>query len=222
MLKHLFPRSSLQIDTVFAISNERLLTSFTNYRLALEGKQRANPQFFRSEDWKTLKLATKRKEYQEHLRGYSISYEWNGTKIPDIVAMIQGTAEGAAWQIAQQGFGTVGTTDDGYYGSGMYFTNSLFYARNYAKPSEQGFPYILALVIPGNAFPVTERPGEEGNYCGKALRKGYQSHFTIVDSGEFPEAYPVLGSLKGHQYLAYELVTFEGSQALPLFVFYGK
>jgi hypothetical protein len=64
----------------------------------------------------------------------------------------------------------VATTDDGYYGRGMYFTSDLRYANAYAelqeskanpktfKSGSKALPMLLAVVIPGNPYPVTEHP----------------------------------------------------------------
>ena len=83
------------------------------------------------------------------------------------------------------------------------------------------------MVIPGNSFPVVEHPfaadGSSANpsgFKGKACRAGYQSHFTLVD-GRTMNAFPLKGP-NDQATTADELVTFEGAQALPLFVFYTK
>ena len=36
-----------------------------------------------------------------------------------VVPMLQGTIEDAAWKISENGFGTVATRDEGYYGKGF-------------------------------------------------------------------------------------------------------
>jgi len=81
------------------------------------------------------------------------------------------------------------------------------------------------MVIPGNTFPVTEDPwdAEQKNkqgYHGQPCRVGYQSHFTLVDSpkkNSSPTKTPFTGAN-----IADELVIFQVTQALPLFVFYLK
>ena len=143
--------------------------------------------------------------------------------------MLQGTSEGAVWQICQQGFGVVGTTDDGFYGAGVYFTSKLGYADKYAKSGPDGSrPFIVSMVIPGNSFPVVEllfaadgsSPNPSG-FKGKGCRGGYQSHFTLVDGRDINTAFPVRGPIDAAT-AADELVTFDSPQALPLFVFYTK
>ena len=41
--------------------------------------------------------------------------------------MLQGTIEDAAWKISENGFGTVATRDEGYYGKGFFL---FFYFQN--------------------------------------------------------------------------------------------
>jgi len=91
------------------------------------------------------------------------------------------------------------------------------------------------MVIPGNSFPVVEHPFvsekdekgiavrkvNPGGFKGKACRNGYQSHFTLVDGRDINTAFPVRGPIDAAT-AADELVTFEGAQALPLFVFYTR
>ena len=57
--------------------------------------------------------------------------------------------------------------DDGYYGRGMYFTSDLRYANMYAeiqaKKAKPTGPwganvFLIAAVLPGNPYPVTEHP----------------------------------------------------------------
>jgi len=72
--------------------------------------------------------------------------------------MVQGTSQNGAMRIAKNGFGVTATTDDGYYGRGIYFTSYLKYASCYAQKTENGKIFLLSVVIPGNPFPVSEHP----------------------------------------------------------------
>jgi len=214
---------------VFAVSNEKLLTNFENYRDTLYAKHRANPGLFKKEDWMTMPEAEQRKKFITYHSNLSGKFSWNDKSKPRVVPMLQGTSEGAVWQICQQGFGVVGTTDDGFYGAGVYFTSKLGYADKYAKSGADGSkPFIVSMVIPGNSFPVVEHPfaadGSSANpsgFKGKACRGGYQSHFTLVDGRDINTAFPVRGPIDAAT-AADELVTFDSPQALPLFVFYTK
>ena len=214
---------------VFAVSNEKLLTNFENYRDTLYAKHRANPGLFKKEDWMTMSEAQQRKEFITYHSNLSEKFSWNDKTRPRVVPMLQGTSEGAVWQICQQGFGVVGTLDDGFYGAGVYFTSKLGYADKYAKSGSDGSkPFIVSMVIPGNSFPVVEHPfaadGSSANpsgFKGKGCRGGYQSHFTLVDGRDINTAFPLRGHIDPAT-AADELVTFDSSQALPLFVFYTR
>jgi len=150
-----------------------------------------------------------------------------------VLPMVQGTSENAAWRIAKNGFGTVAITDDGYYGRGIYFTSSLEYASHYAQDTPEGKTFLISAVLPGNSFPVSEHPftlSEEGSvskqknpkgYLGQACRAGYQSHYTIVSAKNVNSAFPIRGELENKK-TADELVVFEASHALPLFLVHTK
>ena len=71
----------------------------------------------------------------------------------------------------------------------MYFTTQMEYAATYSDGN-----FIVALLNPGNPFPVTEDPyqgkgmilDEKGKeipnpkgYLGKPNRHGYQSHYVV-------------------------------------------
>jgi len=207
---------------VFAIANETLFRIFEGYRDTLYAKHRANSGLFMKEDWNTMLEAEQRLKFITWLYAFSDRFHWNDKSRPKVIPMVQGTSEAAVWQICQQGFGVVGTTDDGYYGAGVYFTSKLGYADKYAKSGPDGSkPFIISMVIPGNSFPVVEHPfADPGGFKGKACRNGYQSHFTVVD-GRSLNAFPIKVHIDPTT-AADELVTFEGAQALPIFVFYTK
>ena len=77
-------------------------------------------------------------------------------------------------------------------------------------------------------FPVSEHPftvapdgtrkvNEKGFY-GKSSVKGFQSHITAVNLRDFPNCYPVGGGPIDQVGDVLELVVFQESQTLPLFV----
>ena len=170
-----------------------------------------------------------RKMFDDWFQSFTAKFKWKVDKAkpkPKCMPMLQGTSEGAVWQICQQGFGIVATTDEGYFGRGMYFTSKLSYSDIYAEKSgRDGKVFLLSMVISGNPFPVTEYPflkdgsdSPEG-YKGKACPLGYQSHSTIVDSSKYPNSYPITSTTINATSTADELVVFESAQALPIFVF---
>jgi hypothetical protein len=173
--------------------------------------------------------ATQREQFIKWHSDYSSRFSWNDLTRPRVIPMLQGTSEAAVWQICQQGFGVVGTTDDGFYGAGIYFTSKLAYADKYAKTGPEGTkPFLVSMAIPGNSFPVVEHPWAADGFSvnpagfkGKGCRGGYQSHFILVDGRNINTAFPIRGAIDPGA-AADELVTFESAQALPLFVFYSK
>jgi len=218
---------------IYAISNQMVLGVFDSFRSLLFGKQRQSPQLFNRDDWKQCEDVMLRAAYLTWLEDYCRKFpEWNDANKskPDVIPLIQGTSEEAAWQICQQGFGVTATTDDGFYGRGVYFTSKLDYASRYAKISskEQNCQvFLLSMVIPGNTFPVTEHPWDsemkKSGYHGHACRPGYQAHFTLVDNSGIQNAYPMkVDPPFSYEKVADELVIFDTSQALPLFVFYMR
>jgi len=102
--------------------------------------------------------------------------------------MLHGTSEEASKEICQNGPSTTESTDDGYYGQGMYLSDSLVYSSKYSKPSPQGHVFMICYTLPGNVYPVTEPPRikvmeseipNPDGFLGKPHMKGYQSHFTL-------------------------------------------
>jgi hypothetical protein len=231
--------TSSEADKVYAISNPTLSSSFTNYRKTLSAKHRSKDAFNKN-DWKETFQWEQRERYLSVLNDFSDKFpEWYQDS--KSILLIQGTSLDAAWKICQNGFGKASTRDNGFYGQGIYFTNKLDYAGTYAKKEKnksENFRfqvYVMAMVTPGNAYPVTEPPFRDGNdypesLHGRACRKGYQSHFTIVDpqgtqlvnNQTVPVSLPVITTEIDHLKTAFEVVVYEEAQALPLFVFYKE
>ena len=163
-------------------------------------------------------------------------------KKPFIIPCYQGTSENAAFRVVTNGFGTTATLDDGFFGRGIYFTSDMKYAAKYAGSTKRGKVFLLSLVITGNAFPITEDPYKERpeggiettidenglikfvpnpqGYLGKACRTGYQSHYTVVDSRTISTAFPFKEKEFNPSVTSNEVIVFDGSQILPLFLIY--
>ena len=212
------------VHKIYAISNTTLLSNFEGARKTLEGKHQSTPEIFKKSDWASLGESAQRKVFLNWFISFASRFEWNSDPAkPKCVPMLHGTTEGAVWEICQQGFGVVATTDDGFYGRGVYFTSKLSYAANYAQQSgSDGKVFILSMVNAGNPFPVIEHPEQAGSLLGQACRPGYQSHFTLVDSTNYKKAFPTSSSVINAATTADELVTFESAQAVPVFVFYVR
>ena len=223
---------------IFAISNETLLKMFEGYRDVVQGMHLGHSaKIFKKDDWTSMEEPDRRKSCTDWHSDLSSKFPWNDDTKPVVIPMLQGTSESAVWQICEKGFGVVGTTDDGYYGAGVYFTSKLWYAEKYAKSGTDGSkPFFVSMVIPGNPFPVVEHPftepvvfeedrlgnkvrkGNPAGFKGKGCRAGYQSHLTLVEGRDIRSAYPIKGAVASDT--ADELVTFDHAQAIPLFVFY--
>jgi len=214
----------------YAVHNPLLLNGFEVCFKALSGKIKARENLFKKDDWKSMTDTERRADFLSHLQRHGSKFPWNKAHEErlSVVPMIQGTSEGAVWVICQNGFATVATLDDGFYGKGIYLTSSFDYATTYSTPSPQGKPFIVAMTIPGNSYPVTEHPfdGTGANrhpsprgYYGKPCRSGYQSHCTIVDYKAGGPAYPIQVPFDSTKH-ADELVVFQDAQTLPLFVIY--
>jgi len=216
---------TLDIDTTlihlaYAVSNDRLLAAFEAYRDTTYAKHRASPTLFKKDDWASMPPVNERMTYIEALNKKAQKFPWNEGKSLPVLLMLQGTSQKAVWQICQQGFGITSTLDVGYYGKGIYFTSSHRYASKFARKEDSGQVFLISCVTPGNPFPVTEHPfNSPDSYMGKPCRTGYQSHYTLVNKDISQDGYPVLGKVDVKE-TADELVIFEYSQALPLFVIY--
>jgi len=131
-----------------------------------------------------------------------------------MLILIQATHLNAANRIAKNGFGTTAALDSGYYGQGIYLTSKIDYCRFFSdRYYHQEGAYLVSVVIPGNCFPVIEKPNldDPKSFFGKPCRPGYQSHYVLVSPGGLP--------LKEHEIQEDsfdELVLFESSQVLPL------
>ena len=171
---------------------------------------------FKKDGWRQASDAGVRKQFLLHLAEKITKFrrDFNNGDQAFVLPVVQGTSENAAFRIIKNGFGTVASLDDGFYGRGMYFTTSLKYASTYAHPSPHGNVFLIALTVPGNPYPVTEPPlNNPTSLLGQACQAGYQSHYLETDLRGDP-------ALNAGDRYGDELVVFEGSQTLPLFLVY--
>jgi len=94
----------------------------------------------------------------------------------------------------------------------MLFVSRANLLVSRGKPSLKG-PRMCPSYIEPSGFFIAH------SYMGKPCRTGYQSHYTLVNKDISQDGYPVLGKVDVKE-TADELVIFEYSQALPLFVIY--
>ena len=173
---------------------------------------------FKKDGWRQASDAGVRKRYLLHLaeKITKFRHHFNDGEQAFVLPVVQGTSENAAFRIIKNGFGTATSLHDGFYGRGMYFTSSFKYATTYAKPpSPFGKVFLIALTVPGNPYPVTEAPSKDNptSLLGQACKTGYQSHY--LEATQRGQPAMNVGERSGD-----ELVVFDGSQTLPLFLVY--
>jgi len=126
--------------------------------------------------------------------------------------MIQGTIQNAAWKIVENGFGTVASLDEGYYGKGIYFTTYALYSTTYIYSSQHPV-MIISWVLPGNTFPVSEHHKGSSSLLGQAIKAGYNSHYVVAEKNGF-----VPSSIAQDSELYDELVVSQEGQIAPAFI----
>jgi len=225
-----------KVSRVYAIDHPSQRTSFENYRTMITEKHADSEGLFKKDGWRQASDAAVRKRYLLHLaeKMTKFRYDFNDGDQAFVLPVVQGTSENAAFRIIKNGFGTVASLDDGFYGQGKYFTSRLQYAARYAQITPNGKVFLIALTVPGNPYPVTEPPfvsnansneGKTKNPAGlvsQPCQKGYQSHYVEVTREGYPVKAEGLDVQNNPMVGIYsdELVLFEGSQTLPLFLVY--
>jgi hypothetical protein len=150
---------------------------------------------------------------------------WTQTKV---LPLWHGSDKPICDSICKSGFtffgktsiGSVGgpkSTDEGFFGSGIYFTNSARYASDIYG---QGH-IVFAWVSMREPFPVVGDPSQTDMQVlkGKGAYKDYNSHYVPVSSADPSNPYEALyyPTQKGQTPHCDEIVVFQKSQALPRF-----
>ena len=217
------PRKALE---VYGINNPHLTSAFESHLVNLTKKHLSSGALFKRDSWRNSVEAAQRSRFVKNFgrKVQAFRNEFNDGSRAFILPVLQGTSDLGAYGVVNNGFGAVGHTDDGFYGRGMYFTSDLPYACKYAKETSLGpniRVFVFSLILPGNPYPVTERPREPGSFLGQACKPGFQSHYTVVESKVIKFAFPTrneeFATLKDLE-TADEVVIFETAQTLPLFV----
>jgi len=209
-----------KVKSAFAIYNPLLAESFSFCYKTMNGKIKAAEKLFLKDDWNQFSNAPQRQQMLERYFSLAAKWLWNDTNHPKVVPMIQGAKDDTVWNICQNGFALIPNIDEGYYGKGIYFTSDIDYASFFSSSTERGKIMLVAMVAPGNPFPISEHPyQDERGYYGKGLRDGYQSHYSIVSKDPDKLSYPYEPPFNENEH-ADELVVFQEAQALPLFVIF--
>ena len=151
---------------------------------------------------------------------------WNTTKV---LPLWHGTSEEVCHSICESGFvyfgkttlgaqqpGDPQSTDEGYFGSGIYFTNSARYTSDiYSKGH-----ILLAWVSMREPFPVVGDPDQidMNSLKGKGAYKNYNAHYIpVVPTHSHPSCAIYHPCQEGETPNCDEIVVFHKSQALPRF-----
>lgn len=85
--------------------------------------------------------------------------------------------------IFENNFKFLGTTDNGWYGQGIYFSSSPNYCIFYSKWDRKSILYLICSIVKlGKQLTVIEL----GPYTGKPLHADYDSHYVKVNEGGSP------------------------------------
>jgi len=152
--------------------------------------------------------------------------DWKNTKI---LPLWHGTSKHIADSVAESGFVYFGktslgntssdpkSTDEGFFGSGIYFSNSARYVSDIYSSGH----ILMAWVSMREPFPVVGDPSQKDmeTLKGKGAYKHYNAHYvpvTSIDPSNHYEAmyYP---SQVGETPHCDEIVVFQKSQTLPRF-----
>ena len=145
-----------------------------------------------------------------------------------MIPVVQRLPKKLAWLVARHGFGVLPVVEQAHFGRGLYFATSLEYLAalttvntpTLASPTgliqDTEDVFLLSLVVPGNAFPVLAQGSAKNDLQGKPGRPGYQSHYTVAT------APTNVSSTREKIVQGGELVIFDPSQALPLFIWESK
>eukprot|EP00727_Mastigamoeba_balamuthi_P013684 m51a1_g8939 hypothetical protein (760) ;mRNA; f:935589-941782 len=130
-----------------------------------------------------------------------------------VVAMWHGTRAEALESVFRAGFASLATTDEGFFGKGVY---SAYEARYASEVYSRG-ALLVNWVSLFSAYPVVD--GDMPRLTGKGSYANYDAHFIPVrpasaEAGE--QNYVACSELS--QAVFHELVTFEASQNLPRYL----
>ena len=199
------------IRRVWSVFNPKLASNFGTQMQIMAERHTTDPLLFRKHDWETLNRKEQRRWTKEQFDLAVRGCPWNSstTTVP-ILPVVHGTHVDTAWKIAASGFATLSSLDSGYYGSGIYFTSSAFYALPYYADKAQP-ALLICFVAAGNAFPVVEKNTEANSLVGAAIRRGYQCHYVCTN----PDGSPCTVSAKNHYD---EIVVSQESQVVPSYI----
>ena len=153
--------------------------------------------------------------------------EWRKAKV---LPLWHGSSKEVCHSISESGFvyfgktsigqghaGDPKSTDEGYFGSGIYFTNSARYAADIYSTGH----LLLAWVSMREPFPVVGDLQQQDmkTLMGKGAYKHYNAHYIpVVPQDSDPSCAIYYPCKQGEEPVCDELVVFQKSQAVPRFL----
>jgi len=219
-LQNLFALSATQefklkweIGKVFLVWNRTHQRMFEG-RIKLLSFRSSQPAF--QPKWHQDTHASQRKSIHSRFVNYTKQFSPQPEdKGVSIFAGWHGTSKEVVSQICSGGFASLATTDQGFFGKGLYFTNSIDYAqRVYSK----GNILLLCWIATSNLFPVIF--DDMSDLLGKPHFQNYDSHYVpVCPSNPNNPNEVVYNACKPQQQPVYdEFVVFDESQVFPRYI----
>ncbi|HPE85493.1 MAG TPA: hypothetical protein PLO43_04880, partial [Chlamydiales bacterium] len=222
------------INRIYCIHERHQTTSFEH---ELSNLERDAAKF--KPNWNQEPRADQRTKAMERFRIYSQIFSpfssiendgrrrnWSKAKI---MPLWHGTSESVCHSISESGFvyfgkhviaktsGDPKSTDEGFFGSGIYFTNSARYAADIYSDGH----LLLAWVSMREPFPVVGDPDQQDMkiLSGKGAYKNYSAHYVpVISSDPSDPDHSIYYPCQKNQTPTYdEVVIFQRSQALNRF-----
>jgi len=162
---------------------------------------------------------SQRHRFIDSLQDYASRYEGNADPVlPALVpVLLLGTSETAVKEYLRKGF-VLGKPAPGNipqpYGRGTYLTRDVEYAF------ASGKVVILAMVNPGQVYPVTEHPAsQDASLSRRGKLQSFQSNYVVLAGRSNAMNFPLRGNRSVDRRANPDLlVLFENAQGFPLFV----
>jgi hypothetical protein len=219
-------RNMWEIEDITLVWNKSIQRGFEVERKTLENRM-GDPVFLPK--WHQMDHSEYRRDimrelyYNVHKQNPDnkgdLSKGFGGSVLP----LWHGTRKDIAFKIINLGFASLQLTDIGFFGKGLYATNSAEYALNvYSKPDDSGHKcVILCWGIIGNPFPVTS--ADIKKLQGMGHYQNYDTHYIPVKpQTKNPTETVYIPCDKISDIVYEEFVVFNHLHLLPRYIFNVK
>jgi len=168
----------LKISNIFFIHNPVLLAAFESHYQITSVRLQTDPRIFAKKSLKEGEVGCAR--VLEHFEAMTSRFPWNTEGKPPVIPCLSGTDQAIAGKVAETGWANISSLDVGFFGNGIYFTQSM----TYLIPSiafRKSPAIVLSWVLPGKPYPVIEAHDSVYSLTGAAIKNGYQSHYVLTD-----------------------------------------